>query len=241
MKKHVQMPLIFFFFLLPACSSILYTDKSYIPTEEYTTVILEGFKVNISPEALAYKQKILEKLSEEFRFIRSNIPKERLALISSTLIWVELNAKEKGFAEYHPSLRWLKENGYNPDKHKGIEVSNVGNYLTWSSNNITPHPMVHELAHVLYHVLSAKEKIVINKAYTLSLASERYQSVYRLSKKIYEDGWALEDEWEYFSELSVAYFSINDYFPHTRKQLRKYDNDGYKMVESIWLTDEPKR
>jgi hypothetical protein len=47
--------------------------------------------------------------------------------------------------------------------------------------------------------------------------------------------YALTDEKEYFAELTEAYFLKNDFFPFNREELRKYDPNGYALIERLWL------
>ncbi|WCL48987.1 hypothetical protein [Leptospira sp. GIMC2001] len=39
---------------------------------------------------------------------------------------------------------------------------------------------------------------------------------------------------EYFAELSEAYLGKNDYFPFARSDLKKFDIEGFKLMEEAW-------
>jgi hypothetical protein len=45
---------------------------------------------------------------------------------------------------------------------------------------------------------------------------------------------ALTNEYEYFAELSEAYFWRNDFFPFNRNQLYEYDPMGAEMIRTGW-------
>jgi hypothetical protein len=45
---------------------------------------------------------------------------------------------------------------------------------------------------------------------------------------------ALINEYEYFAELSEAYFWRNDFFPFNRNQLYEYDPMGAEMIRTGW-------
>jgi hypothetical protein len=135
-------------------------------------------------------------------------------------------------AEFHPSKKWLRENLYNPQKAGGVEIANAKNFVKWSRED-QPWAAFHELAHS-YHflVLGERHRGVLN-AYQKAKEGRLYDSVGYVhggNRKAY----ALENEKEYFAEISEAYFGRNDFFPFNRDELRRHDPVGFKLLEDVW-------
>ena len=136
---------------------------------------------------------------------------------------------------YHPSAQWLAQNGQNTDFARGIEIANLKNYLDWNVVGDQPMMVLHELSHA-YHdqILSFGNKSVIN-AFTSARDSRSYESVpYRSQAGPKLKAYALNDEKEYFAEISEAYFGVNDYYPFVRSELQTFDPLGYSLMVSIW-------
>lgn len=223
-----------------SCGTTLKQESkaTFTSTDDYKTLYIKGFKVLLSPEVYAENnslEKIKQRLNNQIEDIKRSVPKEKFNFLVNTPIWVEYNVKDNGFIEYHPSKNWLTENGYNPEKAKSLEISNVKNYLEWSKDDFQPSILLHELAHALYHSLSKEQKRIIKAQYEKTLSSGLYRNVTRKLKDKKEDAYALEDHWEYFAELSESYFGENEYFPFNKKMLKDYDPVGYELVEKIWL------
>lgn len=46
--------------------------------------------------------------------------------------------------------------------------------------------------------------------------------------------YAITNPMQYFAECTEAYFSTNDFFPFTRKQLEKYDPEMFALLKTLW-------
>lgn len=60
-----------------------------------------------------------------------------------------------------------------------------------------------------------------------------YGKVRHISGKTMK-AYAATDEYEYFSELTEAYFGDNNFYPFNRNDLMKYDPAGFALVEKMW-------
>jgi len=216
----------------------------YAQTSNYESIKIKGIEILLSPKVTLNKQlkaKTIKRLSVQIASAQRLLPIAKLKALKPIRIWVEFNARESGYAEYHAYQDWLQENDYNPEKYKGIEITNIANYLKWSSRDpLISSVLIHEIAHAYYHALNQDDKNKVQTAYNNVKKQNLYRNVYRLGTSqhgvpiIIDKAWALEDEWEYFSELTEAVFAKNDYFPHTSKELEKYDPNGYIVVKSLW-------
>ncbi|WP_444996774.1 hypothetical protein [Aliikangiella sp. IMCC44359] len=210
----------------------------YALTSHYFDIKVESFTVYLSPDVYFdhyLRDKTILRLRKQIIEVKQVIPTFRYLTLSKTPTWVEKNACEKGFMEYHMSRGWLSKNGYNPDKVKSLEISNVENYLDWSTDNFQKTILLHELSHALYHSLNKTQKDLVKRHYKATLESGLYKNVTRKLKEFKEDAYALEEHWKYFAELSESFFGENECFPFNRSQLKEYDPTGYKLIESIWF------
>ena len=230
-------------FLPPQVESFVLPTK-YTPTSSYENINIKDVEILLSPKINQDKQlkeKTIKRLSVQIASAQRLLPVTKLKALQPIRIWVEFNARQSGYAEYHAYQDWLQENDYNPEKYKGIEITNISNYLKWSSRDpLISSVLIHEIAHAYYHALNQEDKNKVQTVYHNVKKQKLYRNVYRLGTSQHgvpitiDKAWALEDEWEYFSELTEAVFAKNDYFPHTSKELEKYDPNGYSLVKDLW-------
>ncbi len=133
---------------------------------------------------------------------------------------------------FHPSAQWLRENGYNPAKARGIEVPSATKFMEcWRDDQ--PWALMHEMAHAYQFLVLGEDHSVAQKAYRNAMDAGLYQSVEHAhggKRKAY----AATNYKEYFADLTEAYFGKNDFFPLTREDLKKYDPIGYKLMQMVW-------
>ncbi len=221
-----------------------FAKNDYTPTSSYLSVEINGIEILLSPEVSQNKRlkiRTIERLATQIDSIHKLLPMNKLIGLKPIRIWVEFNARDSGYAEYHAYKQWLLEHRYNPNKYKGIEISNISNYLKWSSEDpIISSVLIHEIAHAYYHSLTSIQKYRVKMVYQEVKNENLYRNVFRLGTRQFgkpvtiSHAWALQDEWEYFSELTESIFAKNDYFPHTSKELQKYDQKGFELVKSLW-------
>lgn len=220
------------------------SNKDFIPTISYEVFSISGIDVLISPKITKdkkLKKRTIDRLTRQIDSAHRLLPKLRIAELKPLRIWVELNSRQSGYAEYHAYKNWLQEHHKNPDKFKGIEITNISNYLKWSSGDpLISSVLVHEIAHAYFHSLTEQQRKDVFNVYLKAVGEGLYRNVLRLGSNnngrpvTINRAWALQDEWEYFSELSESIFAKNDYFPHTSRELERYDPSGYKLIKSLW-------
>ncbi|MCA9275708.1 MAG: hypothetical protein KDA29_06760 [Phycisphaerales bacterium] len=149
------------------------------------------------------------------------------------VIWVEHNAPEHPCACYHPGRQWLIENGFNPDKEKGIEIANPKNFVEWTERD-QPLMVLHELAHAYHDLVLGYDHALVASCYEQAKKSGKYDEVMHVSGKPRKH-YALSNDREYFAELTESYFGKNDFEPFTRGELRVFDPAGFAMIEKLWL------
>ncbi len=201
---------------------------------------IQGFEVYVELDAVDnYPQETNEaivlltsKLTEINEF---ELVDEIIDSLHSVKIFVDWNTTN-GAAVYHPSLQWLIDNGYIPEKWKSVEISNITNFLSWTQLN-QPSMVMHELAHAYHHRELGYSYMPIIESYDNAMQNHLYDWVsYHAGNGVYfdQEAYATTNEKEYFSELTEAYLGENDYYPFIREELEIHDPMGYNLVADIW-------
>ncbi|MCL1920052.1 MAG: hypothetical protein FWG50_03080 [Kiritimatiellaeota bacterium] len=220
---------------------LLAQELPYTPTPDYQVSLRRGFSVLVNPAILAHAEEakaFRDELDKQLADLHRVLPKDKLTALLPVRIWVEWEKKPNGAAEYHPSANWLRDNGYNPEKAGGVEVSNIRNFVRWS-RDAQPAMLLHEMAHAyMFRFVKpgSANYDALKKAFDRAVETGIYDAVEYIGggkKKAY----ALTDINEYFAELTEAYFLKNDFYPFTRDDLKTHDPEGYAVLRAIWEGD----
>ncbi|MCK0155931.1 hypothetical protein MWU65_01990 [Cellulophaga sp. F20128] len=233
--KQTTVILIVYFTLLS------FQGNAQLTVDGYTNYELSGFNVLVQNTALAaHADRAKEAIGLlEMKLIEiAQLPMEAVKIdaLKAVPIFMDWNTTA-GAAQYHPSKSWLVANGYIPEKAKGVEISNIENFINWTKQN-QPYMVLHELAHAYQHRVLKNNSTLITNAYKNAVSANLYTNIlYHKGggeQRVKASAYALTNEKEYFAELTEAYFGINDYFPFHKMELRKYDTIGFKAVVAIW-------
>ncbi|MBF0443214.1 MAG: hypothetical protein HQK54_14995 [Oligoflexales bacterium] len=203
------------------------------PTSSYTKCDIEGFHVYISAEAFGDTDLLkrgYDLLRTKFSAINQKIPSKHVEFFKKIKFWIELS-RTSGAADYHPSEKWLLEHKINPDKAKSIELSNLKHLLEWSDEQ--PEMLLHELAHAYHFIKLGEDYQPLIKRFNDVQASDLYQQVKHVNGSM-KRAYALNNKFEFFAELSEAYWGKNDFYPFQRDDLKAYDKVSYDLLGSIW-------
>lgn len=207
------------------------------PISVYKTRTLAGFTVLVHPKALAHEKETaeaLELLEAKLEEIGRILTPEQLKPLQKVKFWVEWDKKKNGAAEYHVSEGWLKANGYQAEKVRGVEISNVRNFLQWT-HDAQPMMVLHELAHAYHHqvLVNGYDNAAVKAAYSAAMERRLYEQVPYILGGL-RPAYARTNAQEYFAELTEAYFGLNDFYPFHRAELRTHDVQGFKLMEETW-------
>ena len=79
---------------------------------------------------------------------------------------------------------------------------------------------------------------MIEEAYQAAMKSGKYDSVKRWGVPGQHRHYACTNHWEYFAEMSEAFWSSarfrGDYEPFTRAELVEFDPQGGRVCELVW-------
>lgn len=208
---------------------------AFVPTSDYTTREVNGWTVHVNKHLLddqaGLGRDALRLLDVLLFDVERAVPERALKELRKVPIWVGVKDGHAPCAEYHPSRSWLEENGYNPDKARGVEIGNAERFLTWSKTQ--PSMVLHELAHAYHDRVLGFDHPEVRSAFDRIKKSELYDSVLRANGRS-EKAYALTSPQEFFAESSEAYFGTNDFYPFVRAELREHDPETAKMLERLW-------
>jgi len=217
------------------------TTAPFDPVEKYSKREVRGFTVLIHPEVEKHPddaKAALAELDSQLAEIERVVPEKPLAALKKVRFWVEWEAKKNGAAEFHVSAGWLRENGYNPEKVRSVEINNLRNFVSWSKRT-QPWMVLHELAHAYHFTVLGEKYEPLQAAYKQAMERRLYDAVEFIHGGRKRKAYATTNPAEYFAELSEAYFGKNDFFPFTRSELEKHDPVGFAMLKQAW--GEPRR
>ena len=223
--------------LLIVFASLTFATPAFAfdPTDKYVKREIEGFSLLIHPEVEKHPDEAkaaFAELESQLKKINAAVPEKPLAVLKQVKFWVEWAAKKNGAAEFHVSAGWLKANGYNPEKARGIEINNLKNFVAWSRKT-QPWMILHELAHAYHFIVLDAKYEPLHAAYKQAMERKLYDSVEFVDGRK-RRAYATTNAAEYFAELSEAYFGKNDFFPFTRNELKAHDPVGFEMVKKAW-------
>lgn len=209
----------------------------------YDEIEIEGFRARIRAgwerEDPTKARRVLAALRTDLAAARAALPGPALDLLASRVtIWISPSlAARVGFSGrgmcFHESEGWLEGAGLGAERAGGIEVCNADDYLQWRAEQ--PMMVLHELAHAYHQALRPRDEEV-RRAFGRAVESGRYRAVGHVLAGPGErrPAYAVTNDWEYFAELSEAYFGRNDFEPFDREALRAFDPDGFAAIEQAW-------
>jgi len=210
-------------------------EPAYEPTSAYAVRAIEGWKVYVHKRLEGEKKDLAEEtlkvLAAHLHDITRMVPRPALDRLREVPIWVEAESKQVKCMCYHPSRGWLKEHGFNPDKAGAVELGNPVTFLDWTRHQRAM--VLHELAHAYHHRVLGHDNADVRAAYRRAQESKSYESVLFYSG-VRKRAYALNNDQEYFAELTEAYFSTNDFYPFVRPEVKEHDPAGYEMLRKVW-------
>ena len=205
---------------------------------------IAGWTIHISRDLLATNgdatAKALELLQTQLEEIVRVVPKDAVVKLQQVPLYFSPEySAVKPRAEYHPDTTWLSENGRDPAMAKGVEFTNVRIFA--AETRRMPNFALHELAHAYHdrYLPEGHDNLAIKAAYEKAKAGGKYDRVERQDAeghKRLDRAYALTNPMEYFAETTEAFFSRNDFFPFTNKELKKHDPAMFELLGKLWGT-----
>ena len=202
---------------------------------DYRALVVRGWRACLAGpferEAPALSQEVLDALDEDLGHIIDILPVPAIDFLRRVTIWIEQAHPAFIGAVYHPSPRWLTDNGYPPEWGEGVMLGNARNYLDWTDHQ--PAMVLHEMAHAWHHQRLTYEYAPAIAAYEAAMNAGLYDEVaYVLGGT--QRAYATNDFIEYFAELTEAWYWQNDFYPFDRADLLEHDPVGARLIQDAW-------
>jgi len=207
----------------------------------YGAAEVGGFTVRWLPDCFAgaaagdvadFQQKLRAQIDQ----INRVLPTEKVARLRRVPVYVHTGQYKPFGCAHHPSRTWLVQHGYPAEMANSIEVGDWREFRTLVLTQ--PACLLHEYAHAWEFNVPAMTQL-IKPAFEHARKAGLYQSVAYVGQPSPRPAYALENEKEYFAELTETYFGRNDFFPFVRAELKTYDPTGYAMIERVWGAKAP--
>lgn len=217
-------------------------DQVAAPTEQaagHQIRDLEGWQVHIDPLLLEQGDqaelgsRALSMLANHLQRIRILVPSPALEKLQTIAIWIDYQHPALQGMQYHPSRRWLADNGHDPQLAKKVHVCRAEQLL--SREQMLKHPAVilHELAHGFHDQILGFDHPPIRQVFEKAKAAGSYERVLLYTGAEVRH-YGLTDHKEYFAEGTEAYFYRNDFFPFVRAELKRHDPEFHDLLKQIW-------
>ncbi len=200
----------------------------------YRTEQIEGWTVHFQTELEAepdLQSDVARLLGVKLWEVSSRLPQEVVERLREVPIRMHLDREGCAGGVYHPSADWLEDHGYPRSWARGVEFGNARNFLGWTRTQ--PSMVLHELAHAWHHqVLGYEHRGILD-------AFERVKSSRALEETLYVTGgskraYALNNEMEFFAEMSEAWWGTNDYYPFVKVEVMESFPALPELLESSW-------
>jgi len=219
---------------LPAPAKV--TPPPDKPTNYYEPRQLRGWTLRIHKDLLEEKNQqllaeTLKELDNHLYRIERVVPDKAVGELKKVVLWLEHDNPKGRHAHYHPSVEWLKANGYNPDKAKGVEFGSARDLL--DSVRHQPWMVLHELAHAYHDRVLGFDHPKVKEAYGAAKQSGKYEKVLIWNGHVGRH-YAMTDHKEYFAESTEAFFGTNDIYPFVKAELKQHDPAMYVLLAELW-------
>jgi hypothetical protein len=199
---------------------------------------IEGWTVRIDNRLLTGSDEVLGSraialLTAKLAEIRMSVNAARVVELQRVPIVLDLTHGKLTSMQYHPSAKWLEDNGYSRELAKCVHIPVAARFASAKHNHIQPWCMLHELAHAFHDQVLGFEHPRVKEVW------QRYVDSGHGVRALHVDGrtvrhYAMTNEKEFFAEMSEAYFGTNDFFPFVNGELKQAEPEVHALLREIW-------
>lgn len=161
------------------------------------------------------------------------VPEARLAKLRQVPIQLDLTHGALRPMQYHPSARWLRDNGYSERLARCVHIPDVRGFLSPFQNHRQPWAVLHELAHAYHDRVLGFDDARVMAAWKKFRDGGGYKSVLTSPGPLREH-YALTDHKEFFAEMTESYFGANDFYPFVAGELKQAEPEIFALLRDIW-------
>lgn len=209
---------------------------------------MAGWSVLIEEEMIAKNPALADRIQRraerKLQEIRGLLPSHTLSVLQRVPIFFLYGEKSshggrsRGAQYFAPSA---------PDFNKRLDPRMGGAIVIYSAEHFcnqtefgSTKMLLHELAHAWHLEQWSENKPDIMLSFKGAVDKHLYQQVRKSDGSTLDKAYALENQLEYFAELSCVWFCGNDHFPFDRGDLALYDPSGYQLMLQLWSSPAKK-
>ncbi|MFK7820803.1 MAG: hypothetical protein AB8G99_18940 [Planctomycetaceae bacterium] len=198
---------------------------------------VEGWRVLVDKSLLSEAHRTdgdiaLRMLSNQLFEIAVRFPSKRVKELQTITIRLDRDHALKNM-QYHPSRKWLSDNGYDPSLEKQVHIPQADRMVKLLKDYAQPSVVMHELAHAWHDQILGFNDPAIREAYRRFVESGDFEKVLHLSGR-QRKHYALTNHKEFFAEMTEAWFGTNDFFPFVRAELKAASPSTAKAIQATW-------
>jgi len=238
MRFHFLQPILLVAILFVS-TGIGFSEEPAKPTSR-TLHTLEGWQVFVDDRLFEAENSeqgklALRLLSDALFNIAFKVPENRVEKLRQVKIYLDLSHGKLTSAQYHPSARWLTDNGYDAELVKSVHIPVAASFASKDTQHVQPWMVLHELAHA-YHdqfLENGFENKPIRQLWKATLESGKYEQTLHINGNTTKH-YALTNQMEFFAEMTESYFGQNDFYPFVRGELKVDYPECYELIQKIW-------
>lgn len=223
--------------LLPVNPAVAETSDSPVIAQNIEGWTVELDRTLLEGEHAETGQRALQMLANHLQRIKILVPAHSLAKLQSVEIRIDQDHPGLKSMQYHPSRKWLVDNGYDPQLAKKVHIPQADALL--SREQMLKHPAVvlHELAHAFHDQVLSFDNGEIVEVFEQAKEAGGYENVLLYNGDTVRH-YGLTNHKEYFAEATEAYFYRNDFYPFVRAELKRHDPAMHELLQKVWGPDD---
>jgi hypothetical protein len=219
------------------CNAAFAAEKPALPTA-YTNRNVEGWNVRIDDrllngEGVDLGERALKLLDAKLVAITIVVPEKALAKLRAVTIELDLDYGGLSPMQYHNDAGWLKDNGYSENLAKCFHIPIAEDFLSPFENQRMPWVVLHELSHGYHDQVLGYDEPRVKAAWEKFRDSGKYTSVLT-SPGYMRPHYGLNNQMEFFAEMTESYFGSNDFYPFVAGELKQAEPEIFALMAEIW-------
>ncbi|WP_145098962.1 metallopeptidase [Anatilimnocola aggregata] len=212
--------------------------KQLTPAGTHRIETIEGWTVQVDTsfdkeDNRDLRENTLRVVANQLYHLKTLLAPEMVAELQKIPIRLDVHNEKLVQAQYHPSAGWLKANGHPAECTRVVHIPRAKYFLDRKHQSHQPYVLLHELAHAYHDQVLTFEHPAIIAAYDRAKKAELYDKILLINGKETKH-YAMTNHKEFFAEMTECYLGTNDFFPFVSGELKKHDEETFRLLEGIW-------
>ncbi|MDN3640585.1 hypothetical protein QWY82_17440 [Simiduia curdlanivorans] len=209
-----------------------YANRAHTRLDGYAiAIIVESELLSTQPELT---RKAADRLSQKVAQALAILPAQHRAQFNNIRYYIFSGTGSSYGGKDSGLWYFAKNNRISKRFDDSIVVNSAANFMAMSDKSALA-VIIHELAHGFHRYHWRRLSQLSQQSYTLAKQQKLYTNLQSDSGRLIEQAYALKNHREYFAELSAKFFAEHFYPPTNRQGLKRYDPQGYRLMETAWF------